>query len=218
MPRASQLALPLRERNTWGGRRRGAGRKPNNSARPLVSRKSRPKLRGSDAIHVTLRVRPEIPSLRVLNGWVRAALLAGAEKPDFRVIHFSIQGNHIHLITEATHQLALSRGIQGITIRIARAVNQAISRKRGKVFSDRYHEHVLRSLRETHAAIAYVLENYRKHCAESGRAVSPAFIDPHSSAIYLAGHEPNPLPTPQFWKAQRALLEAPLHRLRPRPQ
>jgi hypothetical protein len=84
-------------------------------------------------------------------------------------------------------------------IRISRAVNQALSRKRGKVFSDRFHEHVLKSLRETKAAVSYVIHNYRKHCAETGHRLAPSFIDPHSSAIYRAGNEPNPLPTPRFW-------------------
>src|SRR5688572_8182626 len=98
MPRSSrQLSLPLRE---WGGRRKGAGRKPSGS-RPMVSRRARPELNGRHPVHVTLRVLPKIPSLRVLDHWVRPALIAGADKPGFRVVHFSIQGNHIHLIAEA---------------------------------------------------------------------------------------------------------------------
>src|SRR5687768_6431364 len=178
MPRSSQLSLPLRE---WGGRRKGAGRKPNGS-RPMVSRKARPELNGRNPVHVTLRVLQAIPSLRVLNHWVRRALIAGADKPGFRLVHFSIQGNHIHLIAEAADSVRLSRGMQGLTIRMARALNQALSRKRGKVFSDRYHEHVLTSPSETRAALTYVLENYRRHMAEAGRLLAPDFVDPHSSA------------------------------------
>jgi hypothetical protein len=105
------------------------------------------------------------------------------------LIHFAILGNHIHLIAECDDRISLNRGIQGLAIRVARAVNQALSRKRGKVFSDRYHEHVLSTPRETKAAVLYVLQNYRKHCAESGRTLPPRFIDPHSSAIYAAGIE-----------------------------
>jgi putative transposase len=194
----AQLSLPIQEPNTWGGRRKRAGRKPKR-ARALVSRKARPELNGRWPVHVTMRVLPEIPSLRVLNGWVKRALIAGSERDGFRLIHFAILGNHLHLIAEADDRVSLSRGIQGIAIRISRAVNQALSRKRGKVFSDRFHEHVLRSLRETKAAVNYVIHNYRKHCAEAGRPLAPSFVDPHSSASYLAGLEPNPLPAATFW-------------------
>jgi REP element-mobilizing transposase RayT len=114
-----------------------------------------------------MRALPEIPSLRVLNGWVRRALVAGGRSDGFRLIYFAILGNHIHLIVEGDDRRSLSRGVQGLAIRIARAVNQAMSRKRGKVFSDRFHEHVLRSLRETKAAVHYVLNNYKKHCSEA---------------------------------------------------
>src|SRR5687767_8980301 len=110
MLRSSQLSLPLKERK-WGGRRKRAGRKPN-GPRPMVSRKARPELNGRHPVHVTMRVLPEIRSLRVLNGWVRRALVAGASKPGFRLIHFSIQGNHLHLIAEADDAVRLSRGIQ----------------------------------------------------------------------------------------------------------
>src|SRR5687767_15163946 len=203
--RRSQLSLPLEEKKTWGGARKGAGRNPNGS-RPMVSRKARPPLTGRHPVHVTMRVLPEIPSLRVLNGWVRRALFAGASKPGFRLIHFSIQGNHLHLIAEAETARGLSRGIQGLAIRISRAVNEALSRKRGKVFSDRYHEHVLKTARETRAAISYVLENFRRHRAEAGRPVAPGFIDEHSSAIYLGAPEQSPLPAPHSWLLKSGFL------------
>src|SRR5688500_1507212 len=154
MPRSSQMELPLPL--TWGGRRKRAGRYPK-AQRAMVSRKQRPRLNGRHPAHLTMRVLPEIPSLRVLNGWVRRALFASADKPRFRIIHFSIQGNHIHLIAEADDSVSLSRGMQGLAIRIARAVNEALSRKRGKVFSDRYHEHVMRTPSEDRAAINHVV-------------------------------------------------------------
>jgi hypothetical protein len=94
--------------------------------------------------------------------------------------------------------VALSRGMQGLAIHIARTVNEALSRKRGKVFSDRYHEHVLRTPSEVRSAIHYVIHNYRK-MTEAGRALRSDFIDDHSAAVYLAGLDPNPLPAPRFW-------------------
>ena len=198
MPRRSQLDLPLRERMTWGGRRKKAGRKPN-GAQPLVSRRARPGLSGRDPVHVTMRVLPEIRSLRVLNGWVKRALIAGASKPGFRLVYFSIQGNHLHLIAEADDALLLSRGMQGLAIRIARAVNQAMSRKHGKVFADRFHAHVLTTPSEVRAALHYLVHNFRKHMAHGGRHVPFDFIDEHSSAVHLTGREKSPLPDASTW-------------------
>src|SRR5688572_13821345 len=97
--RSSQIDLPLREKKSWGGSREGAGRKKKKGA--VVSRKTRPALNGKKhPVHVTMRAFPEIASLRVLHFWIRGALLAASQTPDFRVVYFSIPGNHMHLIVE----------------------------------------------------------------------------------------------------------------------
>ncbi len=199
MARDAQLALQLREKMSWGGARAGAGRK-RKKKRAVVSREARPELNGrKHSVHVTLRVRAEIKSLRFLHHRIRRALLAGGRKTDFRVIHFSIPGNHMHIICKADNKVSLSRGMQGLAVRIARAVNEAMGRKYGKVFSDRYHARVLKSPTETKRALEYVFHNYRMHMREAGRPVREDFIDPCSSAIYFVGDEHNPLPAPCTW-------------------
>ena len=45
-----------------------------------------------------------------------------------RIIEFSVQGNHLHLIVEAENSDALSRGMQGLAIRIAKALNSLMER------------------------------------------------------------------------------------------
>jgi hypothetical protein len=85
----------------------------------------------------------------------------------------------LHLIVEASDARALSRGMQGLTVRTARAVNRAID-GRGSVFGDRYHAHELRTPRETRAALLYVLQNWAKH----GRGGD---FDPLSSAAWFDG-------------------------------
>jgi REP element-mobilizing transposase RayT len=110
---------------------------------------TRPVLKARHPLHVTLRLLKGIPSLRRSD--VRRALEkafhAGRERFGFGLVHYSIQGNHLHLIVEAEDATALSRGMQGLTIRCARAINRALHRK-GKVFVDRFHAHVLRTRRE----------------------------------------------------------------------
>jgi len=132
-----------------------------------------------------------MPGIRVLrhrDGYrvVRAALIAGADRFGMRVVHFSVQSNHIHLICEATDRRSLSRGMQGLLIRIAKGVNRLLDRK-GRVFGDRYHEHILRTPTEVRAALAYLLHNARNHLARRGYRRARWFLDPCSSARQFFG-------------------------------
>jgi hypothetical protein len=92
-----------------------------------------------------------------------------------RLIEFSVLGNHMHLLVEADDHVALSRGMQGLGIRLAKALNRVMS-ARGRVFSDHYHSRVLRTPTELVNAIAYVLGNHAHHFGGHGLA------DPFSSA------------------------------------
>jgi len=93
---------------------------------------------------------------------VRKALAEGKQHFGFSLVHFSVQRDHLHLIAEASDRRALSRGIQGLSIRVARAVNRQLARK-GRLFSDRYHARALKTPREVRFALRYVLLNARKH-------------------------------------------------------
>jgi REP element-mobilizing transposase RayT len=131
-------------------------------------------------------VRAGLASLRgpALFRAVRDALAAGKERFGFRLVHFSVQRDHLHLLAEAEDRRALGRGIQGLSIRVAKAINRELRRK-GRVFADRYHARVLKTPRECWFALRYVLLNARKH--ERGRGRVPAgFIDGCSSAAWLA--------------------------------
>lgn len=138
-------------------------------------------------VHVTLRVRPEVWNLRSRRCFraLCGAFARGRERLGFRLVHFSVQGNHLHLVVEAPDQIRLARGMQGLAVRMAKRLNHVMQR-RGAVFADRYHAHIVRSPRETRAAVAYVLGNFAKHRAEQDRPVSLECVDPFSSA---APHE-----------------------------
>lgn len=180
-----QLSLSLMVR-TWGGARRGAGRKP--GPRRLVSHAPRPALLARHPVHVTLRVARDIPSLRVKERFriLRGAFRAALGRADFRVVHYSVQADHLHLLVEADDCLALSRGMAGLQIRIARALNRHLSR-RGKVFTDRYHARILKTPTEVRNALAYVLNNFRKHAKEHGAKLARGWLDPFSSSSCFAG-------------------------------
>jgi REP element-mobilizing transposase RayT len=136
-------------------------------------------------LHVTLRVRAGVGSLRghALFRVVRRALAAGKDRFGFGLVHFSVQRDHLHLIAEALDRRALSRGVQGLSIRVARAVNRVLQRS-GKLFADRYHARALKSPRVVRFALRYVLLNARKH---ERQAVPVGFVDERSSAAWFEG-------------------------------
>ena len=147
---------------------------------------------------------------------------ASCERNDFRLVHYSIQGNHAHLIVEADNENALGRGMKALGARLARAVNR-IFRRAGPVLVDRYHLHVLRTPREVRHALAYVLLNARKHAARAGRALSRALaIDPASSGRWfegwrrpVAGPVPadgTPVALPRSWLLRVGCKRRPLER------
>jgi putative transposase len=172
-----QLALPIPPGR--GGRRKGAGRKP--GPRPWVPRVPRPAHKPAHPVHVTLRARREAGSLRERAVFAQLhEALAAASKTAFRVVHFSVQRDHVHLLLEADSRRALIRGVQGLAIRLARAVNR-VRASRGRVWADRYHARALSTPREVRNALVYVLMNWRKHRAGRGE------LDPCSSAVYLKG-------------------------------
>jgi putative transposase len=186
--RWEQLGLQA-ARGTWGGIRRNAGRR---RGRTTVERVSRPVLSGREPVHVTLKLRPDAPPLRRhrTHRLLRAAFRAANERFGFRLIHYSAQSNHLHLICEAADRRSLSRGVQGLAVRIARRLNRAAQR-RGSLFSDRYHLHVLTTPREVRHALRYVLRNAVRHRA----APEGPFLDVYSSACSFDGwREPLRLP------------------------
>ena len=152
----------------WGERKKGAGRKKD--PRSGVSHLRREALAARFPVHVTMKVRRELPKLRrkVCYRVIAAAFAKGCERQGrlqdgrFRLVQYSIQNDHLHLIVEAKDRTSLSRGMQGLAIRIARGLNRLWERK-GKVFADRYHDRILRTPREVRNALRYVLNNGRRH-------------------------------------------------------
>jgi REP element-mobilizing transposase RayT len=198
-----QLALKLPRR---GGKRRGAGRKPK-GRRALVSHHARPRFEKPSAVQVTLRVAGHVWNLRSRRcfGLIEDCLAKARERFGLRVIEFTVLGNHLHLVVEADSDEALSRGMQGLNIRVARALNRLMERK-GHVFADHYHSRLLRTPTELVNAIAYVLGNAAHHYGESGR-------DPFSSEAYEARHRQKILSHPRTW-----LLRSGWRRARTVPQ
>jgi REP element-mobilizing transposase RayT len=144
-----------------------------------------------------LRLRAEVGSVRNRRGFalVRAVMgHVGERQEEFRIVHLSIQGNHLHLICEAAHRAALSRGVQAFKIAFAKRLNKQLGR-RGAAFEDRYHEEVLVTPTQVRRCIGYVLCNWRKHGFATGAVM---VLDPYSTARHFTG-----------WAEQRRLEATP---------
>jgi REP element-mobilizing transposase RayT len=202
-PRQQRLALA----HGRGGRRPRAGRKPRDPRRPDIHHAIRPFHDAATPVHVTARVVDGLPKLR-RPAVVRAledAFRQRVAHPKARVVHYSIQANHLHLIVEADDRLRLSRGLQGLFVSLARTINRVLDR-RGRVFAVRYHAHVLRTPTEARRAIRYVLRNSHKHTDLVGGR------DPASSAQWFsnpAHPRPPPVAPPSTWLLRIGWARAP---------
>jgi hypothetical protein len=114
---------------------------------------------------------------------LRRALLRPSDAR-FRVVEFSVQRDHVHLIAEADDASAFSSGMRSLTTRLAHATNRALGRRAGRVWGDRYHTRALSSPRAVRNALVYVLANARKHLGSAAPR-----IDPCSSASSFDGFE-----------------------------
>ena len=144
--------------------------------------------------HLTLRLLPGLLSLRTVRlvHEIEGTFSRGCERSDFRLVHYSLQGNHAHLIVEARDRDALGRGMMAVGSRLARAVNRIADRS-GSVLADRYHLRLLPTPKEVRNALRYVLLNARRHAAAARAKTSranvtvPVRLDPASSARWFDG-------------------------------
>ena len=201
-PAQGQLGFRFRQRGGW---RPGVGRRRKNRR---ISDQKRPLLAARFPCHIVLRVDKELPNLRRSMGVFHQVFAAHAHKEGFRLVHFSVQQTHVHLVVEAENNAALSRGMQGLNISLARRLNIRWGR-RGKVFVDRYFLRILKTPLEVKRALIYVLKNGHKHFTEQGEVVPSRWLDPCSSARYFDGWEgakvrpppgdPPPVAPPRTW-------------------
>lgn len=180
-----------------GGWRPNAGRKKSAALRHDPSHAKRPELSFKHPVHVMLRTLPSVPRLRQREGYeaIRAALLHFVSGDAFRVVHISIQQNHLHLIVEAADKAALRRGMQSFAIRAARLLNRGFERE-GKVFAFRYKAKQIKTADYARNVLAYVLNNWRRHGEDRRRGEEYMPFDRFSSAASFAfwsprsGYEP----------------------------
>lgn len=154
-----QLEMTFR---SWGGKRQGAGRPRLSGGR--VPHRQRAALASRYPVHVTLKVVRAVRGLRAKDRYrvIRRAFVAGCVREGFRITDWSVMGDHLHLIVEAKNADHLARGMQGFKSGVARRLNRLL-RRSGTVFAGRYHSRMLKTPREVRNALAYVMNNARRH-------------------------------------------------------
>jgi REP element-mobilizing transposase RayT len=167
-----------------GGKRRGAGRKKRLAE--TIPHSARPEVDSDHPVHITIRIARGVWNLRSQRGFraVNDALEQEKRRGELRIVHYTVQGDHLHIIAETSDRATLTRRMQGFGVRLARSVNAMMGRERGRVSAERYHLHVLRTAREVRNAIRYVLLNHVKHGMLTGRV--GITVDPYSSGPWFA--------------------------------
>jgi hypothetical protein len=150
----------------------------------------RERIPGRVPAHVTVRIERGLPTLRTRRAFtaVARALWGAQGRLGMRLVRFSVQSNHLHLIVEGANGAAM----KGLGVRLARGLNK-LSGRRGRVIEDHYHAHALRTPTEVRNALHYVEHNHRKHTGVAGR-------DEFSSAA-----QPQLVASPGTWLLRRAL-------------
>jgi REP element-mobilizing transposase RayT len=200
-------------------------------ARSGVPHDTRPAFEKARALHITLRVLDVIGRLRTRSAYmaIREAAITVLKHDAFRVVHLSIEGTHLHLLVEASNRAALSTGMQAFAISAAKHLNAAFSktggwwarkraarlgqvlpkRRKGRVFSDRYHETFIRSPRQARHALAYVLNNWRRHREDRAERARDWLIDPFATGWAFDGWKER-ADAPFAWKLRNTYQPIPV--------
>jgi REP element-mobilizing transposase RayT len=183
--RSERIELQERDHAADEKVRRGPGRPPTKGGTGRVSHQSRTEIGANTAVLVTVRCRAGIPSLRSRRRFnlIKEAFAKFCAVPDtgFRLVHFAVLSNHVHFIVEADSARALSMGMKKVLHSISRRLNAdsvfehggRVSTKGGsyknlpgwlgRIFTDRFHTHVLTTPSAIEHAIRYVLSNSDHH-------------------------------------------------------
>ncbi len=163
-----------------------------------ITHQPRPRLTKKEVLHLTLKLRPGLPTLRRSKAFaaIERSFYKYSHGEGFRLVHFSVQKDHLHLIAEADSKPALSKAMQKLVLSLARRLDalwtKLTENKIGRVFKERYHQHILKTPLEVRNALLYVLQNAKKH-----GAIQLHERDSYSSARFFNGfanitHKPPP--------------------------
>lgn len=124
---------------------------------------------------VTIQLRSGLARLRQKREFaaICAAFAAGCAgtgtAAEFRLCQFAVRDAQLQLLVEARDRDTLSRGMQGLLVRVAKRLNREWQ-KRGSVFADRYDDEVLKTPQQVRQALCRLF-------GEGVRFTSAAWFD-----------------------------------------
>ncbi|MBP9682556.1 MAG: transposase [Bacteriovorax sp.] len=155
---------------------------PKGAGRPAlhdigIRHTARPKITRFTALHLTIKVRSnkaDIKSKKILKALHHAIKRARLKK--LKVVHYTLEFNHLHLLIECESHQILHQGMQALGISLAKAINK-IKLLKGSVYKHRYHFRRLATRRELKNALHYIFNNGKKH--KRTRSI----LDPYNSLV-----------------------------------
>jgi REP element-mobilizing transposase RayT len=128
-----------------------------------IRHRERPKLTRLSSLHLTIkikRIKADLKNKSILIVLKRA--IYNARKKGLRVIHFSLEFDHVHLLIEAPDNFILGKGMQSLGVTLVRGINK-LGQTSGEVYKHRYHFRKINSTRELKVVMNYIFHNGVKH-------------------------------------------------------
>lgn len=142
---------------------KSAGRKAFHD--PGIRHTARPVLTKPSSLHLTIKVqkiKADIKNKMILTMLKKAIL--NARRMGLKVIHYSLEYDHVHLLIEADNNVILGKGMQSLGVTLSKAINRT-KRIKGRVYKHRYHFRKINSARELKNVMFYIFNNGVKHGA-----------------------------------------------------
>src|SRR4051812_40222937 len=137
------------------------GRRPRPERVGMLPHSTRPEHDERHPVHVSMKRVRCAPSFRSQRLHVLlVAHFAAAVKRGIKVLHYSIQHDHLHLMIEGKDKKELANGLKLLFSRIAFAVNR-VARRHGSLFRERHHRRALTTPTEVRRALVYIIFNTR---------------------------------------------------------
>lgn len=141
-PAAQAAERKGKRSSSHGGRRAGAGRKPQldrAGQRIHAPRTPRPAFKRNQPLVVRLNFTPEVKDLRSkkLHPGILAAIAQSDHPGTFQVVEHHVLAREVRLVVRAVDKAALAAGMRGLGARCSRAVNQVLG-TRGSALKERF--------------------------------------------------------------------------------
>jgi len=140
---------------------KGAGRPAVHD--PGIRHTERPVLTKSASLHLTVkikRIKADLKNKSILSILKKAIL--NTRKQGLRVIHYSLEFDHVHLLIEAENNLILAKGMQSFGVTFSKAINR-LRKLKGGVYKHRYHFRRIVGARQLKNVLNYIFSNGVKH-------------------------------------------------------